>query len=110
MGFAGLALGVERVEALLRPFLGGLAGVDGTANGSDPRDRRGVGGLLRLRIGRDLLALGGPFHVASGPPSGRGPKKRGPDQWPPVIASAMPESDAQVRPFHSNPRSTTVTS
>ena len=31
VGLAGLALGVQRVEVLLQPLLGGLAGVDGAA-------------------------------------------------------------------------------
>ena len=30
-GLAGLALGMERVELLLEPFLGGFAGIDGAA-------------------------------------------------------------------------------
>ena len=62
-GFAGLALGVERVEALLQPLLGRLAGVDGTAQAL------GLGGLHR--------------------PLSRSPKKRGPDQRAPVISRAI---------------------
>ncbi len=37
------------------------------------------------------------------------PKKRGPDQWAPVISRAMAESERQVLPFHSNPSSLTAT-
>jgi hypothetical protein len=37
IGLAGLALGLEGVEILLQPLLGGLAGVDGAT--ADPRAR-----------------------------------------------------------------------
>ena len=37
IGLAGLALGIEAVELLLEPFLGGLPGVDGAAELADDR-------------------------------------------------------------------------
>ena len=36
VGLAGLALGIERVELLLEPLLGGLAGVDGAGDAGHP--------------------------------------------------------------------------
>src|ERR1700676_4103798 len=35
IGFAGLALGIERVELQFQPMLGGFAGIDGAANRFD---------------------------------------------------------------------------
>jgi hypothetical protein len=65
---AGLALGVQRVELLLQPFLGGLAGVD-----------RAAALDLHVRHDRPRLFLS--------------PKKTQPFQRVPVMARAMAESD-----------------
>ena len=59
IGFGGLALGVERVELLLEPMLGGFAGVDRAAQG-------------RAGVSRDASrpAAGGGHH-GSGQAGGR---------------------------------------
>ena len=49
VGLAGLALGVQRVELLLQPLLGGLAGVDGA-----PDQRAATAAHGRLRVGHQL--------------------------------------------------------
>ena len=49
VGLAGLALGVERVELLLQPFLGGFPGVDGAAQLAD--DFRFFGGFVMSASG-----------------------------------------------------------
>ena len=68
---AGLALGVERVELLLQPLLGGLARLDGAAALElDLRLRRYAARLWFLR-----------------------PKKMSPFQRVPVIARAIADSD-----------------
>ena len=74
VGLAGLALGVEAVELLLQPFLGGFAGVDGAAQLAD--DLRF---FRRLRHVRPLWFLS--------------PKKTQPFQRVPVMARAMADSD-----------------
>ncbi len=58
---AGLTLGVERVEGLIQTLLVGFAGVDGTTQ--------------FLRLGAHWMDL-----------TRLRPKKRGPDQWAPVMA------------------------
>jgi hypothetical protein len=65
VGGAGLPLGMERVELLLEPVLGGLPGVDGAAD----------------RLHQDR------------PPRLARPKKRGPDHAVPVIRRATAESE-----------------
>ena len=72
VGGAGLALRVERVERLLQPLVGALAGVDRAA----------------------ALPRGARDHCTS--PS-RKPKKAGPLRRVPVIARATDESEAQLR-------------
>ncbi|MEI2757102.1 MAG: hypothetical protein V9F46_11700 [Chitinophagaceae bacterium] len=69
VGLAGLALGIERVELLLQPFLGGFPGVDGAAQLAD----EGFGGAF-------------PRWFFS-------PKKTQPFQRVPVMARAMADSD-----------------
>ena len=71
VGFRGLALVVERVEFLLEPLLGRLAGVDGTAQ----------------RLGGCEALHDSPPPVDR-PSLSRRPKKRGPFQRVPVIARA----------------------
>ena len=71
VGLAGLALGVERVELLLQPFLGGLARVDRAALFPDIDSRLGHVRALRF------------FS----------PKKTQPFQRVPVMARAMADSD-----------------
>ena len=71
---AGLALGVERVELLLQPFLGGFPGVDRAAQLAD--DLRF---FRRLRHVRPLWFLS--------------PKNTQPFQRVPVMARAMADSD-----------------
>ena len=78
IGGAGLALRVERVERLLQPLRGALAGVDRAADRPVDRLR---GSALR--------------HGAA--PSRR-PKKAGPLRRLPVISRAMTESERQSRP------------
>lgn len=65
IGGASLVLRIKRVEVLIEAFLGGFAGVDGAADAG-----RGHGFEVLVR-----------------------PKKRGPDQWAPVICRAMAESE-----------------
>ena len=65
VGLAGLALGIERVEVLLQPLLGGLAGVDGAADGARRSCRH--------------------------PPSAT--EEPGPDQRVPVIARATADNE-----------------
>ena len=77
VGLAGLALGVQRVELLLQPLLGGLAGVDRAAELAGDRLRH--------------AAL--PWRLM--------PKKTKPFQRVPVIARAMAESERYGRPCHS---------
>ena len=74
IGGTGLALGIERVEALFKPFLGTLAGIDGAAPD---------------RTGRGLCRIHG--RASGWLPSLRRPKKRGPFQRVPVAASAIAE-------------------
>ena len=77
VGLAGLALGVQRVELLLQPLLGGLAGVDRAAELAGDRLRH--------------AAL--PWRLM--------PKNTSPFQRVPVIARAMAESERYGRPCHS---------
>jgi hypothetical protein len=74
-GFTSLALGMQRVELLFQPLLGGFAGVDRTAQ-SVPALRLGVAGFAH--------------RPASAMARGRflRPKKTGPDQCTPVISVA----------------------
>src|SRR5581483_8030619 len=74
IGFAGLALGIERIEFLLQAFFAGLAGVDCAAELAD--DRLFHDGTRRF------------FR----------PKKSKPFQRVPVIARAMADSDLYGRP------------
>src|SRR6516164_11260687 len=78
--FAGFALRLQRIEFLLKPLLGGFAGVDRTANPCAPP----CAGWSRHRL-------------ALAPAKARGrlvrPKNRGPDQWASVIRSAIAVSD-----------------
>ena len=67
VGLRGVMLGVERVEVLLEPMLGGHAGVDGTAN----------------RLGGHVL-----HGCASDDGRSRKPKNLGPFQREPVMAKA----------------------
>ncbi len=87
---AGLSLGVQAVEFLFQPFLGGFSGVDRTAQLAD--DLRFLG---RLRHVRPLWFLS--------------PKNTQPFQRVPVIARAMADSDLYGRPCHSKPSAVTVT-
>src|SRR5262249_26788334 len=75
-GLARLALGVQGVELLLQPLLGGLARVDGAA---DQRQRR-----TRLGVGRCLHRC---------PPLSAKRKKKNPLQWLPVTALATALSE-----------------
>ena len=77
VGLAGLALGLQRVELLVEPLLGGLAGVDRAPE----------------------LAGDGLRHAAR--PWRLTPKKMRPFQRVPVIARAMAESERYGRPSHS---------
>jgi hypothetical protein len=70
IGLAGFALGVQRVELLLQPFLGGFAGVDRAA-----------------QLANDIV-----FH-ADLPPLRLSPKNTQPFHRVPVMARAMAESD-----------------
>ena len=69
IGLAGLALGVQRIERHVEPFLARFAGIDRAAE----------------------LAFRGLAHRA--PPEFRRPKKSGPFQRVPVMARATAESD-----------------
>ena len=75
IGGAGLALRVERVERLLQPLRGALAGVDRAA------DRLAGGSAARHGAARRAR-----------------PKKAGPLRRLPVISRAMTESERQSRP------------
>ena len=77
VGLAGLALGVQRVELLLQPLLGGLAGVDRAAELAGDRLR----------------------HAAL--PCRLMPKNTRPFQRVPVMARAIAESERYGRPSHS---------
>jgi hypothetical protein len=68
IGFGGVMLGIERVEILLQPMLGGDPGIDGAAN-----------------------PLGGPMAHDCPSVGPRRPKKRGPDHRVPVMAKATAE-------------------
>src|SRR6266496_6262202 len=70
IGFGGVMLGIERVEILLQPMIGGDPGIDGAAN-----------------------PLGGPMahDCPSASMRPRRPKKRGPDHRVPVMAKATLE-------------------
>ena len=46
--FAGLALGMQRVELLLQPLFGGFAGVDRTAQARASAQRQLIHSLIRL--------------------------------------------------------------
>ena len=70
IGLAGLALGVEGVELLLEPFLGGFAGVDGAAELAD---------------GSGLASCAPPLILEA--------EEDQPFQRVPVMARAMAESD-----------------
>ena len=85
VSLAGLALSVEGIEVLLQTLLGGLAGVDGTA---------------QLALDTACIAVGAPYSwpvstACSAKAFGArlSPKKRGPDQWAPVISRAILVSD-----------------
>ena len=56
IGVTGLALGIQRVELLLEPLLGGLAGVDGAADSWSTGLSRSAGDftMSRLRLSRFL--------------------------------------------------------
>src|ERR1051325_2675768 len=83
VGLASLALGVERVERLVEPFLGGLAGIDCAAQEAGRRHRLECGSpSLRLRA-----------------------KNRGPDQRVPVMARATSDRLAKTAPSCAKPRS-----
>jgi hypothetical protein len=82
VGEARLTLGIERVELLLEPIFGRLAGVDRAT-----RAPRGAGFDLALfRAITRLSARVGCCGVTK-------PKKRGPDQCVPVKALAISVSD-----------------
>src|SRR5690606_24398813 len=87
---AGLSLGMQAVELLFQPFLGGFAGVDGAAQLAD-----------------DLGSFGQLCHVR--PLWFLRPKKTQPFQRVPVMARAMADSDLYGRPCHSKPSAVTVT-
>jgi hypothetical protein len=94
-GSAGLALGTQRVELLLKALLRGFTGIDGAvANGSlghgSQRPSSACDDDRSLRVFR--------------------PKNTGPDHFWPVISLAMRDRLFQVRPFHSKPASVTSTS
>src|SRR5262249_32113754 len=80
-----LPLGVQGVEFLLQPLLGGLAGVDGT-----PDDRRR--GMGSLAVAGHRFA---PFPTR--------PKKAKPLQWLPVAALATALRRGSVEPSYWNP-------
>src|SRR5690606_37866443 len=88
------ALGVERVEVLLEPFLAALARVDRAA------DRR-LGGAGGGALGHATAS-----SAFLPPPM---PKKRCPFQCPPVTSLAMAVSDRYTRPSCSKPFSSTLT-
>jgi len=75
-GLARFALGVQRIERLLQPILGGFAGVDGAALRPPAAARR--------RLVHDdspaMVARDARFFTR---------KKRGPDQCTPVIRVAI---------------------
>src|SRR5439155_16052596 len=91
VGLGGLALDVERVELLLQTFLGGLAGVDGTAD-----------------LGRSAL-FGGLIHAAPPRPARAHRKKWKPLQWAPVTALATALSDLYVCPAYAKLAASTST-
>ena len=68
IGLAGLALGMQAVELLLEPFLGGFPGVDGAAELADSR-------LGHARLPDFSPKKASPFHRV------------------PVMARAMADSD-----------------
>src|SRR5215475_11329197 len=76
-GLAGLALRLQRIELLLKPLLGRFAGVDRASTGSAPP--RAVGRRPRHR----------PASATEARARWVSPKKRGPDQWTPVMRSAI---------------------
>src|SRR6516164_786235 len=80
-GLAGLALRLQRIELLLEPLFGGFAGIDRASNGSAPP--RAVD---RRFPHRPAAATEAPARQVS-------PKNRGPDQWAPVIRSAITVSE-----------------
>jgi len=76
VGLASLALGVQGVELLLQPLLGGLPGVDRAAELASDRLRHAVPCRLTPKNTR-------PFHLVL------------------VIARAMAERERYGRPCHS---------
>src|SRR6516225_1780797 len=80
-GLAGLALRLQRIERLLEPLFGGFAGIDRASNGSAPP--RAVDRRLPHR----------PAAATEAPARRVSPKNRGPDQWAPVIRSAITVSE-----------------
>ena len=82
IGFAGLALGMQRVELLLQTLLGRFARVDGAAQLAQDRLGHVVGLCARAVIRLPLFAL----RLLR-------PKKTHPFQRVPVMARAMAERD-----------------
>ena len=91
IGRGSIVLGIQRVELLIEPMVGGDPGVDGAANRFDRRrlhDRASA-------ASRSSLSLR--------------PKKRGPFHLVPVIAKATLERLSYVWPFQANPSDITIT-
>ena len=99
VGLGRLALGIERVELLLEPMLGGFAGVDRAAQGSGGRFHETPPGWCwrrpsRQRPGGRLRRGFSTVRTVPGPLGRfccRSPKKRGPFQFVPVISRAISE-------------------
>ena len=79
-GLTSFALRLQRIELLLKPLLGGFAGVDRTADGSAPPRSHWLGQWLASARSEPRARLATP-------------KNRGPDQCVPVIRSAITVSD-----------------
>src|SRR5882762_6207496 len=88
IGFASLALGMQRIELLFQSLLGGFSGVDGTAP-SPPAARSRLAHVCTAALPR--------------------PKKRGPDQCAPVILCAIWVREWWRSPSYSKPSSSTMT-
>src|SRR5258705_12075465 len=84
-------LGIQRVELLVEPMVGGDPGIDRAA---DRLDRRSLHGRASI-VDRSSLSLS--------------PKNRGPFHLVPVIAKATLERLPYVWPFQANPSAITIT-
>src|SRR5215831_17892174 len=90
ISLGGFPLGIERIEILVKTFLGAFARVDGATH------QRGRRRFRLARVGHDFF----PFSVR--------PKKKCPEQCEPVTALATALSERYVLPSKAKPCSSAM--